>query len=253
MNIEELSGDASIRKGTKELMVPIVGEEREAVTKDVYDADERKIRLETEKAHKNKIWNDEIKNEDLIIHNGCMKLKGGILKKIDTREYFFWDAKKVYIVRADTGEVVGMRPIKDEETIQDFTEPEMQIKPDDIPEEFKQRLISFVPPSGPEIEDNGPPIDADYVVIEDRPNEHICSDCIHVDEQPKCREWLKGDDIKFAGDDPTAAVIKCFNFEKIDGERKPESSSEETKALDNQADSKKKNRAHSKKSKKRNN
>jgi hypothetical protein len=31
LKIEELTGEASIRKGTKEIMVQIIGEEREAV------------------------------------------------------------------------------------------------------------------------------------------------------------------------------------------------------------------------------
>ena len=209
MKIEELSGEASIRNGTKELLVPLVGDEREAVTKDVYDADERKLRVETEKAHKNKVWNDEIKNEDLIIHNGCMKLKGGVLKKIETKEYFFWDAKKVYIVRADTGEVIGVRPIEEEETFQDFTDPDMQVKPDDIPDDFKQLLLSYVPP--PE------PVETEYVVVEDEAPAHICCGCLRVDEQPACR----GEQIKFANDDPEAAVLECSNFKDC-GDELPE-------------------------------
>ena len=220
MKIEDLNGEASIRKGTKEIMCPLVGEEREMVTKDVYDADERKIRVETEKAAKNKYWNDEIKNEDLIIHNGCVKLKGGVLKKIETREYFFWDAKKVYVVRTDSGEVVDERPIKDEETYQDFTEPEMQVKPEDIPDEFKQRLISFVPPPVPAIEDKRIPTETECAIIDAEYQDHLCANCIHVEEQPKCRDGLVGEDIKFAGDDPDSAVLHCSNFEINPGEEK---------------------------------
>jgi hypothetical protein len=243
MNIEDLNGEASIRKGAKKIMVPLVGEERESVTRDVYDADERKIRVETEKATKNKLWNDEIKNEDLIIHNGCTKLKGGVLKEIETREYFFWDAKKVYIIRTDTGEVVDERPIKPEETFQDFTDPETQVKPGDIPEEFKQRLLSFVPPPVPAIEDKRLPVETECSVIDEELPKHICVDCIHVNEQPKCREWLKGDDIKFSGDDPDAAVLKCFNFEKvIDEGEKTETSPNETNRRKNGTKPNKKSR-----------
>jgi hypothetical protein len=225
MKIEDLSGEASIRKGTKEIMVPLVGEEREAVTKDVYDADERKIRVETEKAAKNKVWNDEIKNEDLIIHNGCVKLKGGVLRKIETREYFFWDIKKVYVVRTDTGEVVGERPIKPEETFQDFTEPEMQVKPEDIPEEFKLRLLSFVPPPVPAIEDKRIPVETECTVVDENKPIHICVDCIHVDDQPGCREGLMGDEIKFIDNNPDAEIVKCFNFTAVSSDAKTASDS----------------------------
>jgi len=217
MKAEDLTGDASIRKGKAEVLVQLVGDEREAVVSDVADADERKMKIETAKFTKNKIWNEEIKNEDTIIHNGCMKLKGGVLRTIETREYFFWDAKKVVIVRTDTGEIVSERPIKPEETFQDFTEPEAQVKPEDIPEEFKRRLIAFVP--NPDQIALPSPVETDCQVVDDAGPVHLCASCKKVDEQPRCRDGLiTGESITFIADDPEAEIIHCANFEPFPSE-----------------------------------
>jgi hypothetical protein len=215
MELKDLNGEASIRKGTKEIMVPLVGDEREIVVKDVADADERKMSVETEKASKNKYWKKEIKNEDLIIRNGCVKLKGGVLREVEVEEYFFWEAKKVYVVRTDTGEVVGERSIKPEETFQDFTNPEMQVKPEDIPEEFKQRLFEYVP--APTIEDErAAAVETDCeIVIEDYEG-HICARCLRVSEQPECHGMV----IKFKDDNSEGAVLECSNFEDCGDENR---------------------------------
>ena len=107
-----------------------------------------------------------------------------------------------------------MRPIKDEETFQDFIEPEMQIKPEDIPEEFKQRLLSFVPPPVLAIEDKRVPVETECTVVDKDLPVHICADCSRVDEQPECH----GEQIKFFEENPAAAVLECSNFARVAGD-----------------------------------
>jgi hypothetical protein len=133
-----------------------------------------------------------------------------------------------------------VRPIKDEETFQDFTDPDMQVKPDDMPEDFKQRLLSFVPPPVPATEDKREPVETECEVVEDAGPTHLCAECLHVNDQPICRAGLSDDNLKFANDDPEAEVIKCLNFEQISSDNDTTLASNETEVLNEQAGSKRK-------------
>lgn len=214
MKAEELKGEASVRKGEKQIMVQLVGEERESVVKEVTAADARKIKIETEKAYKTKLWNEEIKNEETIMHQGCLKLDGGVLRKVETREYFFWSTGKVVVVRSDTGEILDERSISADETFEDLFDKSEQFNPEDAPEEFKQRLLSFIPKVADPLALQ-PPVKTECKVIDEELPRHLCAECVHCDEQPGCRDRLTKGEILFNDDNPDAEVLECVRFEPI--------------------------------------
>jgi hypothetical protein len=143
MDLKDMFADESIcvRKADKELFVPLAGEEREAAVTDLTGAIKRRSDLQDRKKSLDTSLSDQIKTEDGYIVNIGEKLREGVLRKIECKEFFFWKAGKVYTIRMDTGEIIGERAVTPEDAQTKSTDIEVPTR--EIPEDFKTKILAL--------------------------------------------------------------------------------------------------------------
>jgi hypothetical protein len=185
MDLKNLFADESIcvRVADKELFVPLAGEEKDEAVKDLTNSIKRRSDLQDRKKSLDTQLSDQIKTEDGYIINIGEKLREGVLRKIECKEFFFWKAEKVYTVRMDTGEIIGERAVTPEDT--QTKSSDINVPATEIPEEFKRKVLELedktekpgpeetkcevvgddLPPN-PDNEDKGP-LDQNYKPVDD--------------------------------------------------------------------------------------
>ena len=87
-------------------------------------------------------WADQIKNEEAVILNVGVKLREGLLRKVECKDFYFWKAGKVFTFRTDTGEIIGERFITSDDKPQDFTE-DINLTGEQVPTEFRQKILAL--------------------------------------------------------------------------------------------------------------
>lgn len=144
MDLKDMFADESIciRSIEKEIFVQLVGEERENALGDLLSAIERKTEVQDKKKKNDSYWADQIKNEEAVILNVGVKLREGLLRKVECKDFFFWKSGKVFTFRTDTGEIIGERFITDDDKPQDFTE-DINLTGEQVPVEFKQKILAL--------------------------------------------------------------------------------------------------------------
>ena len=143
MNYKNLFADESIciRVADKEILTPLMGEEKDDAVSDLTNSVKRKMDIQEKKKRMDSTWGDQIKEEDSYICNISEKLREGVLRKVKCREYFFWKSGKVFTMRDDTGEIIGERDITPEE--QQASTNDITLPTSEIPEEFKQKILAL--------------------------------------------------------------------------------------------------------------